>query len=64
MKEPMLKPCPFCGGKAKIMKMGYPHWIYCLDCGARVHGRVFGEKEGEEASIKAWNRRAKDGEQE
>ena len=57
-----LKPCPFCGGKAKIMKMGYPHWIYCLDCGARVHGRVIGEKEGEEASIKAWNRR--DGEQE
>ena len=62
MKEPTLKPCPFCGGKAKIMKMGYPHWIYCLDCGARVHGRVVGEKEGEEASIKAWNRR--DGEQE
>lgn len=59
-----LKPCPFCGGKAKIMKMGYPHWIYCLDCGARVHGRVVGEKEGEEASIKAWNRRTKDGEQE
>ena len=50
-----LKPCPFCGGKAHVMDMGFPHWIYCEDCGAKVHGRVIGD---EEASIKAWNRRA------
>lgn len=49
-----LKPCPFCGGEAKIMKMGYPHWIYCLECGAKVHGGTTSEKD----SIKAWNRRA------
>lgn len=57
MSANKLKPCPFCGGKAHIMKMGYPHWIYCEKCGAKVHGGVVGEKEGEEASIKAWNRR-------
>ena len=45
--------CPFCGGKAHIMKMGFPHWIYCEDCGARVHGGTCEEKD----SIKAWNRR-------
>lgn len=49
-----LKPCPFCGGEAKIMKMGYPHWVYCLQCGAKVHGGTISEKD----SIKAWNRRA------
>lgn len=53
----ILKPCPFCGGEAHISKMGYPHWIYCKNCGARVHGRVVGEREGEKASIEAWNRR-------
>ena len=52
-----LKPCPFCGGTAHIMKMGYPHWVYCESCGAKVHGGVMGEEEGEAASIIAWNRR-------
>lgn len=53
-----LFPCPFCGGKAHIMRMGFPHWIYCERCGAKVHGGLIGEGEGEEASRKAWNRRA------
>ena len=52
-----LKPRPFCGGKAKMMDMGFPHWIYCEQCGARVHGRVVGDEEGRKASIDAWNRR-------
>ena len=57
--ETPLKPCPFCGGKAHIMHMGFPHWIYCEDCGARVHGRIAGEVEGVRASAKAWNKRTK-----
>lgn len=48
-----LKVCPFCGGEAKVMDMGYPHWVYCKNCGAKVHGRTTDEKD----SIKAWNRR-------
>ena len=51
-----LKPCPFCGGKAIRSSTGAPHWIYCKECGARVHGRVFGEG-AIKASIEAWNRR-------
>lgn len=56
-RETPLKPCPFCGGKAHIMHMGYPHWIYCEDCGAKVHGRTAGEVEGVRASAKIWNSR-------
>lgn len=54
MSEQKLKPCPFCGGKAKLMDMGFPHWVYCEDCGAKLHGRTFCEND----SIDLWNRRA------
>ena len=53
------KPCPFCGSiNIHVMKMGYPHWVYCENCGAKIHGRVLGEEEGEKASVEAWNRRS------
>lgn len=52
-----LKPCPFCGGEAQMMDMGYPHWVYCKTCGAKVHGRVVGD---EQASVDAWNKRAEE----
>ena len=55
-KDWNLKPCPFCGGEARMMDMGYPHWVYCKTCGARVHGGKYGD-EGEQASADAWNRR-------
>lgn len=54
--EKTLKPCPFCGGKAHIMRMGYPHYIYCDHCGAKIHGREMGPN-AEEASVNAWNSR-------
>lgn len=48
-----LKPCPFCGGEAKVMDMGFPHWVYCTKCYAKVHGGTRDEKD----SIEAWNKR-------
>ena len=51
-----LKPCPFCGGKAKLEDMGYPHHVYCTGCGARVQGKGFAE-EGEKDAIETWNKR-------
>ena len=53
-----LKPCPFCGGKACIMKTDYPPWvIYCTICGASIHGYVFEEKKDVKVLIEAWNMR-------
>lgn len=52
-----LKPCPFCGGKAVLEKMGYPHHVFCPDCSARITGRGF-DTAGEEDAIKKWNKRA------
>lgn len=49
-----LKPCPFCGGKAEVEENeGYPEWIYCTSCGAKVRGKSYGIKD----STDAWNRR-------
>lgn len=30
-----LKPCPFCGGKAKLRKEGSSYYVSCSKCGAR-----------------------------
>ena len=53
-----LKPCPFCGGKAYIVK-GFTglHMILCKDCGLTA---IFQNKEGRQETIKAWNRRVKE----
>ena len=62
-----LKPCPFCGGKAKLTGQygvgGIYAWaVYCgtkpsdFFCGAQVTS-----PKSEEAAIKAWNRRADNG---
>ena len=51
-----LKPCPFCGGKAKLEKMGYPHHVFCTSCYARVTGHGLAE-EGEQDAIRHWNMR-------
>lgn len=45
-----LKPCPFCGGKAHIMRGG--HWIACEDCQSES-----GYYSTKEEAIEAWNRR-------
>ena len=51
-----LKKCPFCGGKAHLEDMGYPHHVYCTRCGAKVTGIGYSE-DGENDAIEKWNTR-------
>lgn len=58
-----LKPCPFCGGEAEIVKGRYANGtiVYKVRCANVTDCKVlpetiFGEKE---KAIAAWNRRVK-----
>ena len=31
-----LKPCPFCGGEAKLLHVGAGRIVKCGECGARI----------------------------
>lgn len=64
-----LKPCPFCGGKAKLhatTTRTYPnhckHYCYCEKCYAT--GQSFSDFEDDGSSVfkavEAWNRRVSD----
>ncbi|GMO52594.1 MAG: hypothetical protein Pg6C_18340 [Treponemataceae bacterium] len=59
-KKPELKPCPFCGGKARI-ESGYGRhddgfcFVLCENCYAET-----AEEKGEESAAARWNRRARD----
>ena len=59
MKETELKPCPFCGSKAKFIEpkvvyVSEPYWrVQCHECFAR--GAASKSKEGAKS---LWNRRA------
>ncbi len=48
----MNKPCPFCGGKARKTKNPYPHYVYCVKCGASSDAW-----KDMKDSIAAWNTR-------
>ena len=51
-----LKPCPFCGGKAEIEKIGFPYdefSISCNECPAMMED-LFEDKI---KLIEAWNKR-------
>lgn len=61
-----LKPCPFCGGKAKVF-VDKKVCVMCMECGAQTIRRhdyydlvKNGRKTATEQSIEDWNRRVQD----
>ena len=60
-----LKPCPFCGGKAKLRETTYgdnidAYVVYCTNRECEVWPSTRYRRFRSEA-IEAWNRRAEDG---
>ena len=55
-----LKPCPFCGGKAKYIYQMPLNAVQCQKC--KVFGKticdLFEQQDGKAEAIKLWNRRA------
>lgn len=54
MSEIKLKPCPFCGGEAKIIgAIGAVFCARCTECGAETQSEL-----SEQQAAELWNRRA------
>jgi Lar family restriction alleviation protein len=54
-----LKPCPFCGGEAKLDHVTHSSIVYCTECRASAKLIDFSpEYASDEKVIEAWNRRA------
>lgn len=63
VKMAELKPCPFCGGKAKyVYQMPY-NAVKCTKC--KVFGKTivdsYEQQDGKAEAIEAWNRRTENG---
>ena len=57
-----LKPCPFCGGEAKLEHLSKSSMVYCLSCKASSKLIEYApDYASDEKAIEAWNRRAEDG---
>lgn len=59
-----LKPCPFCGGEAKVYDKGYGYdhkgFVVCT-CGAQMVCQYDGDSNPIEKAVENWNRRADNG---
>ena len=62
-----LKPCPFCGGAAKLKFRDDGRlsvFVQCKSCWAKsltiIKYPYMGRKDAQDAAIEAWNRRVKD----
>ena len=57
-----LKPCPFCGGTAKVQRSYGFYKVYCTECKATnlklvVGGTCLDSYKTRQEAIEAWNRR-------
>ena len=61
-KQPRLKPCPFCGGKANIRKMSSLWRVGCIDEYGFLYFNCpinpYTLNGSERKSVKDWNKRA------
>jgi hypothetical protein len=55
-----VKPCPCCGGKAKVISLAYAS-VECTNCHLRTTSYYFatglGDEEAVTAALAAWNQR-------
>lgn len=50
MSEIKLKPCPFCGGEARIVgAIGSVFWVRCTKCGAETQNEL-----SQQQAAEAW----------
>lgn len=67
-KDIKLKPCPFCGGEAKLTVSNYVACqddfaeVKCAECGIGFHFGIDVEYSAKDRAIEVWNRRITDNE--